>query len=255
MTKGTRLLVVANLAVLATIVGIGGYELWQARDDRERSASHLQRLTAMVESAQGELQRVLEGVAERSRLAQEEPGVSLEGLSASLQARLEALIASSQGSVAQPTAVVAGPVTATAGDVDGEFAGLEPAAQPASSPPSAVAAGLDTERELQQVHFLFDSHELTPSGKRKILLAAKDIVTGSPSRVRILGFSDSLGDSGYNARLSRRRAESVAASLLAAGVPADLVEIIGHGENDLPEPTEDGVAEPLNRCVAIVAMP
>jgi beta-N-acetylhexosaminidase len=26
---------VANLAVLATIVGIGGYELWQARDDRE----------------------------------------------------------------------------------------------------------------------------------------------------------------------------------------------------------------------------
>jgi hypothetical protein len=35
------------------------------------------------------------------------------------------------------------------------------------------------------------------------------------------------------------------------GLPRDMVEVIGKGEEDAPEATADGVAEPLNRCAGI----
>jgi outer membrane protein OmpA-like peptidoglycan-associated protein len=119
----------------------------------------------------------------------------------------------------------------------------------------APAAALPPpERERQQIHFLFDSDTLTPGGRRKVLLAAPKSVGQPPSRLRIVGYSDRLGDPAYNAQLSYRRAHSVAESLIQACVPGDLVAVIGQGENTLPEPTDNGVGEPLNRSVAIVAI-
>jgi outer membrane protein OmpA-like peptidoglycan-associated protein len=58
-------------------------------------------------------------------------------------------------------------------------------------------------------------------------------------------------------RLSRARAEAVAAVLVAAGVPADLIDVEAFGETEdmLPVPTPPGVSEPLNRCVGIFPEP
>jgi hypothetical protein len=53
-------------------------------------------------------------------------------------------------------------------------------------------------------------------------------------------------------RLSRRRAESVAAQLEKDGIPSSEIEIVAKGKRDLLVPTKDGVKEPQNRRVAIV---
>jgi outer membrane protein OmpA-like peptidoglycan-associated protein len=53
-------------------------------------------------------------------------------------------------------------------------------------------------------------------------------------------------------RLSRRRAESVAAQLEKDGIAASEIAIVAKGKHDLLVPTKDGVREPQNRRVTIV---
>ena len=80
---------------------------------------------------------------------------------------------------------------------------------------------------------------------------AEAIREASPRQVRVIGFSDTLGPADYNQTLSARRATAVADLLQRTGIPVQYVEVSGLGESVLPEPTGDGVAEPLNRCVSI----
>ena len=47
--------------------------------------------------------------------------------------------------------------------------------------------------------------------------------------VRIAGYADPRGSDAYNDALSMRRAQAVAASLTAAGVPAGRIIIEAHG--------------------------
>ena len=53
-------------------------------------------------------------------------------------------------------------------------------------------------------------------------------------------------------RLSRRRAESVAARLEKDGIASSEIGIVAKGKRDLLVPTADGVREPQNRRVQIV---
>ena len=70
-----------------------------------------------------------------------------------------------------------------------------------------------------------------------------------PAKVRVIAFTDRVGNSAYNLVLSKERALSIAAMLERVGFPRGMVEVVGKGEEDnIPEPTPDGVAEPLNRC-------
>ena len=64
---------------------------------------------------------------------------------------------------------------------------------------------------------------------------------------------DRSGSPGYNQRLSERRANNVAKALAALGVPQNQMIVSGRGENDNRVPTADGVREPQNRRVEIVA--
>jgi len=123
----------------------------------------------------------------------------------------------------------------------------------ASDPTAAINPGPGP-TELQQVHFLHDSSELTPGAQRKIKEAAEWFRNNNPSKIRVVGFSDTRGTADYNLVLSQRRADSVASLLVRAGIPEDRLEIEGMGEFSLPEPTGDGIAEPLNRCVGIMAI-
>ncbi len=66
------------------------------------------------------------------------------------------------------------------------------------------------------------------------------------------GHTDTGGSVAYNMRLSRRRAESVAAELEKKGIPSSEIEIVAKGKRDLLVPTADGVKEPQNRRVQIV---
>ena len=69
-------------------------------------------------------------------------------------------------------------------------------------------------------------------------------------KIIVAGFADRTGSSEANKKVSADRAQSVASMLEELGVDPNNIEIMAMGENG-PEPTEDGTAEPLNRCVAI----
>ena len=74
---------------------------------------------------------------------------------------------------------------------------------------------------------------------------------GNPTRVVIVGHTDTSGSAAYNVRLSERRARTVADALVGQGVNGGIIALEGRGETDLARPTADGVREPLNRRATI----
>jgi outer membrane protein OmpA-like peptidoglycan-associated protein len=118
---------------------------------------------------------------------------------------------------------------------------------------AAVASGEAI--KVAEVHFNSGSAQLTPGGERKMLAAVERIRSMEPAKVRVVAFTDRVGDPAYNLVLSKERALSVAAVLESVGLPRDMVEVVGSGEDGIPEATPDGVPEPLNRCAGIFVIP
>ena len=88
--------------------------------------------------------------------------------------------------------------------------------------------------------------------KVKFGQAAANAGPAKVTRLTVTGHTDTVGSDAYNMRLSRRRAESVAAQLEKDGVPSSEIAIVAKGKRDLLVPTADGVKEPQNRRVQIV---
>ena len=74
---------------------------------------------------------------------------------------------------------------------------------------------------------------------------------GRPAKVMLAGHADRAGSESYNMALSERRAQTVAAALVARGVPADALDVKWFGESQPRVPTPDGQREPQNRRVEI----
>jgi outer membrane protein OmpA-like peptidoglycan-associated protein len=119
-------------------------------------------------------------------------------------------------------------------------------------PPPAPRAALPA---LQPVTVYFDTGraDLTPDARRLVEQAAANARAGNASRVRVVGYTDTVGDARYNERLSQRRAEAVRSALVSAGMPADAIDVSGVGESNLAVQTPDRVGEPRNRRVVIQA--
>jgi flagellar motor protein MotB len=75
--------------------------------------------------------------------------------------------------------------------------------------------------------------------------------SGNPTRVLVVGHTDTSGSAAYNLGLSNRRARTVADALVAAGVNGGVVSLDGRGETQLARATADGVREPLNRRATV----
>ncbi|HYZ25862.1 MAG TPA: OmpA family protein [Geminicoccaceae bacterium] len=138
--------------------------------------------------------------------------------------------------------------------VGGRYEPLLENEAPSSGPSDFAAVRSGDSIEVAQVHFNLGSAELTPSGERKTLEAAERIRSMEPAKVRVVAFADRVGGAAYNRVLSQERALSVAAVLESVGLPRDMVEVVGSGEEGIPEPTADGVPEPLNRCAGIFVL-
>ena len=121
-----------------------------------------------------------------------------------------------------------------------------------SGPPS-LASAADKSTLIAEVHFDTGSAAVTPGGEQKIRLAITAIKEQNPSEIRIVGFTDSTGDEAMNREISHNRAESVANLLVKQGITVPLV-VEGRGEKGTPYKIADGVSEPLNRCVGIIAV-
>jgi iron complex outermembrane receptor protein len=102
------------------------------------------------------------------------------------------------------------------------------------------------------VFFDFNKSDLTPQAVGIVDMAARNAGSAKVTQLTVTGHTDTVGSDAYNMRLSRRRAESVAAELEKDGIASSEIEIVAKGKRDLLVPTKDGVKEPQNRRVQIV---
>ncbi len=106
---------------------------------------------------------------------------------------------------------------------------------------------------LSDVHFAFDSAQLTSQAK-SILDQAVAAINANPSdSIAIEGHTDSIGSDAYNSQLSQRRARSVADYLTSKGVSSSRLSPVGKGESHpiASNDTREGRAQ--NRRVEIIA--
>ncbi|HTJ62355.1 MAG TPA: OmpA family protein [Alphaproteobacteria bacterium] len=129
--------------------------------------------------------------------------------------------------------------------------GSEPEAAPAAYVPPPVVAPAPAPKSYL-VFFDFNKSDLTPQAREIVDTAAKNASANNVTQLTVTGHTDTVGSDAYNMRLSRRRAESVAAQLEKDGVPSSEIAIVAKGKRDLLVPTADGVREPQNRRVQIV---
>jgi len=119
----------------------------------------------------------------------------------------------------------------------------EPA--PASAPPPTPPAAPAPKSFI--VYFPFDQSVLTPQAQAVVKDAARYAMDGHATRIKIVGYTDSSGSSGYNEALSEQRAKVMAEALSNLGIPKSEMDVEWMGKRDLAVPTGDGVKEPLNR--------
>jgi hypothetical protein len=100
---------------------------------------------------------------------------------------------------------------------------------------------------------LFDTGSATLSnqGTSTVQQAAATYRGWSGANVLVAGHTDTVGSPDYNMALSQRRANTVTAGLVSAGVPRAAIISQGYGETNLPQPTADQVPDQANRSVQI----
>jgi iron complex outermembrane receptor protein len=128
----------------------------------------------------------------------------------------------------------------------------EPVAEPAAYTPPPAQPVVPAAPRSYLVFFDFNKSDLTPQAQQIVDQAAANAAPAKVTRLTVTGHTDTVGSDAYNMRLSRRRAESVAARLEKDGIPSSEIEIVAKGKRDLLVPTADGVREPQNRRVQIV---
>ena len=102
------------------------------------------------------------------------------------------------------------------------------------------------------IYFEVNKSEVKPGMRDRLSEIAKALATVGNRRVLVEGHTDSSGSDEYNLKLSRLRAESVRAILIAGGVSPDRIESQGYGETKpvASNATVSGKAQ--NRRVEIV---
>lgn len=103
-----------------------------------------------------------------------------------------------------------------------------------------------------QLYFDSGGTTLTPESEALVPEIAADGARRPVFEIEVLGHTDRVGGAAANARLSARRAEAVRDLLVARGFPAEAITVRGFGESLPLVPTDDNVAEPLNRRVEVI---
>ena len=106
-----------------------------------------------------------------------------------------------------------------------------------------------------RVLFAVDQSNLEPEAVETINKLAAVLLSVDIDGAGVEGHTDSTGSDDYNQQLSDRRAASVKAQFVAAGLPAANVRAVGKGETQpiASNDTEEGRAQ--NRRVVIVITP
>ena len=112
------------------------------------------------------------------------------------------------------------------------------------------------------VLFDFNSDVLRPDASASLgtILASMRQTYPYP-RIRVEGYTDSIGGDAFNDGLSQRRAEAVRQWLTANGIPATVITTEGFGKrspvapNTLPNGADNPEGRARNRRVVLIASP
>ncbi len=99
--------------------------------------------------------------------------------------------------------------------------------------------------------FAFNSSDLSDQARQNLVNLANSLKEYPNTEILIAGHTDSVGSETYNQELSERRANSAAAYLLDAGVGADRMSIIGHGETQPVASNDTDLGRQQNRRVEV----
>jgi len=99
----------------------------------------------------------------------------------------------------------------------------------------------------------FESSEATLTADSAAMLEGirQEIAGRAAPEIMVVGHTDRAGTEEDNLRLSLSRAKAVRDILVAEGVSAEMIQVVGRGELEPEVETLDGVAEPRNRRVVI----
>ena len=105
------------------------------------------------------------------------------------------------------------------------------------------------------VNFAFDDASVRPEDEpalQRFADVAQKHFQGAV--ITVEGFADPAGSRAYNIALSKRRAETVRARLLASGLTEEQIRAVGYGESRLvvPNASHDDSGAELNRRVVFV---
>jgi OmpA-OmpF porin, OOP family len=102
------------------------------------------------------------------------------------------------------------------------------------------------------INFLFDSAtDLAPGSSDTVRELKTVLATWPAPHLNVVGHTDSAGTEQFNDELSLRRAKTVAAFLVKAGIPAKQIETAGRGKREPVVHTRDGTPNQANRRVVI----
>lgn len=119
-----------------------------------------------------------------------------------------------------------------------------------AGPSQALAVNLNS-----QAFFRFGTAQLVGQGYRTLDNVA-DVLNRYPnSTVTINGYTDNVGNPGYNQRLSQERAQAVMSYLASRGVASNRMVAQGYGESNPIASNSTASGRQLNRRVEILIVP
>jgi peptidoglycan-associated lipoprotein len=101
------------------------------------------------------------------------------------------------------------------------------------------------------LYFRFQSDALTDDSRALVAQILRAVKDRPDPEVAIVGHTDTMGMPPANVELGLKRAKTVRALLVDAGLATSTIEVTSHGEGDLLVHTPNETPEPRNRRVEI----
>ncbi|HEY3355827.1 MAG TPA: OmpA family protein [Polyangia bacterium] len=154
---------------------------------------------------------------------------------------------------ATPPTAVASPPRAPEPAAPAAAQAPEPAAARAATPAAAgVAAGPRLAPPIRPIRFASSSADLSERGRQKLARAARALKAHPGLRLTVRGHSDDRGGAEARAQISLARARAAAAALVAAGVSAERLEVVGAGSDEPAARGSGEGARALSRRVELI---
>jgi outer membrane protein OmpA-like peptidoglycan-associated protein len=102
------------------------------------------------------------------------------------------------------------------------------------------------------LHFCFNETELRRPVRDAVSKLARQLRRERPSRIVVVGHSDSVGTCRYNESIALHRAREVQRALVSAGLRRIPIDVVGIGERRPLSFAADSDAQQLNRRVEIL---